>query len=99
MFVITLTGDDTAELNGNEISYAAYDFGDGEIEYCFYAEGDSTEIYAAPAYGEASIDQYFEYTMTDTTISINGNAMEYTVDEVAGTMVLGGELYTVITAE
>jgi len=94
LFVITLTGDDTAELNGTVINYEVEDYGDGDVEYYFTAEGDSSAICASPYYEEARLDQAFAYTMTDTTITVNGAELEYTIDEDAGILTLGGVEYS-----
>ena len=56
----------------------------------FTSDETSTEIEVFPPDKVAAVLTYFAYTMDDDTITIDGEALSYTVDEDEGTMILDG---------
>ena len=95
-FVITLTGVETAEINGIEFMYEMYEYEDGDVDYSFYSEESNIEFEASPWLESISKYSYFTYTMDDTTITIDGYGAEYSIDEDAGIMIFDGEEYEYI---
>lgn len=88
--VITLTGTDTAEIEGIPFEYEAYEFNGVIASLVFTSDETSTEIEVFPPDKVAAVKTYFGYTMDDATITIDGEALSYTVDEDEGTMILDG---------
>ena len=88
--VITLTGTDTAEIEGIPFEYEADEFNGVIASLVFTSDETSTEIEVFPPDKVAAVKTYFGYTMDDATITIDGEALSYTVDEDEGTMILDG---------
>ena len=91
--VITLTGDDTADVNGIAISYECFAAGGSAETYVFDIDGAGTEIWITPYVGYASLEVPFEYT--DSVIIIDDIPVEYTVDETEFKMTIGGIEYEI----
>ena len=85
--VITLTGTDTAEIEGIPFEYEADEFNGVIASLVFTSDETSTEIEVFPPDKVAAVKTYFGYTMDDATITIDGEALSYTVDEDEGTMI------------
>ncbi len=97
VLVINLTGVETAEIDGFDFTYEMYDFGDGEVDYYFYSDEVATEVTLYPYIDEAWIDNPLAYTMSDSLLTVNGGAMEYTLDEDEGIIILDGEEYSFVS--
>lgn len=95
--VITLTGTDTADIDGIPFEYEAYEVDGKILGLSFSSDDTSTIIEVYLPEKSASITKFFGYTMDDDTITIYGEALSYTVDEDEGTIILDGEEYYYIS--
>lgn len=94
---ITMTSDSTADIAGIEYNYIVEDYGDGVSVITFTSDISATEICVYSYDSTASVDEYFAYSMDDTTLTIDGTAFPYYVDEENGIFNLNGVDYYYIS--